>query len=75
MISKYEKQFTEILCRIMGVNKLDENWVMNEIAEWDSLKHIQLLSEIEEELNISLDYEEIATMTSIKRIDEVLSNH
>ena len=75
MLSKYEKQFTEIFCRVMGVNKLDENWVMNEIAEWDSLKHIQLLSELEEELNISLEYEEIATMTSIKKIDEVLCKH
>jgi len=59
----------------MGTTTVDENWSMNSIAEWDSLKHIQLIAELEDELNIQFDYEDIVTMNSIAKIDEVLCKY
>ena len=75
MKNKYETKFKEIFCMIMGTTEVDESWVMNELAEWDSLKHVQLLSELEDELNLSLDYEDILSMTSIRKIDDVLCKY
>ena len=45
---------------------------MNNIAEWDSLKQVQLIAELEEKLGLEFEFEDIITMTSIKKIDSVL---
>lgn len=75
MKTKYKEQFEEIFKAIMGTTYFDENWAMNSIAEWDSLKHIQLIAEVEDVLNIQFDYEDIIVMNSIAKIDEVLCRY
>jgi len=43
---------------------------MDEIPEWDSLKHIQLIIAIEEEFDITIDFSDTLDMTSISAIKE-----
>lgn len=41
-----------------------KNWNTGEIAEWDSLTHINLIFEIEDQYGIQLTPDEIATLYS-----------
>jgi len=75
MKNKFEHQFKKVFKRIMGTTHVDDSWVMNSIAEWDSLKHVMLIAELEETLNIQFDYEDIIGMTSIEKINEILSKY
>jgi acyl carrier protein len=72
MKTRFEAQFKEVFKKVVGTKDFDESWAMNSIAEWDSLKHVQLIAELEDALNIQFDYEDIVTMTSIAKIDAIL---
>lgn len=39
---------------------------------WDSLKHMELIIGIEERFDLTLDGDEIAQMTSVSAVEEVL---
>lgn len=45
---------------------------MQNTAEWDSLKHIELIVAIEGQYNIELTGDEIAVMTSYQTISDML---
>lgn len=50
--------------------KVNLESTMDEIPEWDSLKHIQLIIAIEEEFDITIDFSDTLDMTSISAIKE-----
>ena len=72
MKNKFEQQFHNVFKKIIGTSHVDDSWEMNSIAEWDSLKHVMLIAELEEELSIQFDYEDIIRMTSIAKINDIL---
>ena len=39
---------------------------MDTVDNWDSLAHIQLIAEIEDEFKISIPFEDVAEITSLK---------
>ena len=49
----------------MDKNKFDDKIKYNDIPEWDSFKHIELIISIEEEFKIQLEYTDTTEMTSI----------
>ncbi len=72
MTNKYKEDFEKIFKKVIGVSSVTDDMEMNNIAEWDSLKQVQLIAELEEELGLEFEFEDIITMTSIKKIDSVL---
>ena len=54
---------------------LDSKTSMSDLVEWDSLSHMSLITEIESKYSIHLDGEEIATMTNVHAITEVVKKH
>lgn len=44
----------------------------NDFQQWDSLKHISLISAFEEEFNITIEPEEISVMTDFKSIENII---
>ena len=57
----------------LGIEKLHISQNMEDIPEWDSLKHIQLLVSIEEKFSIEIDFEESISMVDIKTILDVVT--
>ena len=45
--------------------QIDDNWGPNEIEEWDSLTHLNLVMALSEEFNISLEFEEVLSIEKI----------
>ena len=67
-----DKQVVEILSGVfnetLGIDEFDLNVSMDKIQKWDSLKHIQLLSSIEDAFGIEIQFEDTIEMTSGKSI-------
>lgn len=72
--NEIKEKLTEIFCEIFD----DENIVLsdetstNDIAAWDSLGHITLISEIETVFSIKTSMDDIGDMTSVNGIIKVI---
>jgi len=48
---------------------------MDNLAEWDSLKHISLIVEIEKEFNIIIEHMDILEMISVEKINVIVKKY
>jgi len=62
-----------LLKEVFEIEEINLNQTMDEIPEWDSLKHIQLLSAIEGKFNIEIDFEKSISMVDVKSILELVT--
>jgi len=62
------KKLSDIFIDTLGVNEFELSITMDEIPEWDSLKHIQLLTTIEAAFGIELQFEDAIEMITGKSI-------
>ena len=62
------KKLSDIFIDTLGVNEFELSITMDEISEWDSLKHIQLLTTIEAAFGIELQFEDAIEMITGKSI-------
>ena len=53
--------------------EVNENTDQKNCAAWDSLRHLNLIIELEDEFNVSFEPEEIAQLKSITLIEELIS--
>lgn len=67
------KKIINIVSRVFET-EVNENTDQKNCAAWDSLRHLNLIIELEDEFNISFEPEEIAQMKSIKKIEELLKD-
>lgn len=68
-----EKQVAEILSMLLGKDfSVGENVSMENQELWDSMKHIEIITTLEEELGVSFKIEEIPTLTSMEKIVEAI---
>ena len=64
-----EQKIAEILSTLFGKKILpNENFSMETEQEWDSMKHIEIIMTLEDELNVSFDPRDIPQITSLKKI-------
>ena len=62
------KKLSDIFNETLGVNEFELSITMDEIPEWDSLKHIQLITTIEAAFGIEIQFEDEIEMISGKLI-------
>lgn len=67
----------EILARVFEIDILtiSDNATQKDISKWDSLQHLNLIVEIEDVYDISIDPEDISEMLSIEKIIEVINKY
>ena len=53
-------------------DEIDEDWGPDDIKEWDSLNHLNMVLDIEKQFNISLEFEEVLSIEKIKHIYEII---
>ena len=65
-----------IVSRIMQVpvEQVDEHSSPGTIQQWDSLRHMNLLLSLEEELDIRFTDQEMSEMMGLRKILELLEN-
>ena len=55
----------KLLKETFQIDKINLNYSMDDIPEWDSFKHIELIIAIEEKFKIQLEYTDTTEMVSI----------
>ena len=62
------EKLSDVFNETLGINEFELSITMDEIPEWDSLKHIQLLTTIEAAFGIELQFEDAIEMITGKSI-------
>ena len=72
-----EIKLKEIMSQVFNVpeDSIDSLSSPDTIESWDSLKHMNLVTALEEEFNIRLTYEQISEMLNFSLIIEVLKEN
>jgi acyl carrier protein len=67
----------EILANVLEIDiaTIFDNATQKDIAKWDSLQHLNLIVEIEDKYDISIDPEDISEMVSIDKIIEIIKKY
>lgn len=60
-----DSKLENILKKIFQIDKIDLENSMDDIPEWDSFRHILLLTKIENEFKIKIKMSDFTVMTSI----------
>ena len=70
-----KERILKIMAEVFEMNTQDFPDSINQehIDNWDSLRHLNLVVELEEAFEVSYEPEEIAVMTSIEKIAEITS--
>ncbi|RZD47027.1 MAG: acyl carrier protein [Thaumarchaeota archaeon] len=63
--NEIDLKLEKLLKETFEIEKIDLNLSMDDIPEWDSFKHIELIISIEDEFKIKLEYTDTTEMTSI----------
>ena len=68
-----KEKYQDIFIKSLSIDskKFNENLKYNEIAEWDSIGHMTLMSGLEEGFNISMETDDIVDFSSFKKGIEI----
>ena len=62
------RKLSEVFNEILDIREFKLSLTMDDVQEWDSLKHIQLLSGIEDAFGIEIQFEDAIEMISVESI-------
>ena len=65
----------KILKKVFKIEKINLEGSIEDISEWDSFTHIQLINAIEEEFEIEIKFNDAIIMTSIPIIKKKITNY
>ena len=67
-IDKLSLKLETLLKKTFGIDSIDPESTMEDIPEWNSFKHLELIIEIEKEFKIKLEFTDTIKMNSIPLI-------
>lgn len=70
------KNLEQLLAELLQipVTQITAELAMKDLDVWDSLKHMELIAELEREFDLQLSFDEIVMMRSVGDIKRVLGN-
>jgi acyl carrier protein len=71
--SKLYKSFATALN--IPVEKVSDSLTYQSIPEWDSITHMVLISQIEEDFEISIDTDDVIDMSSVGKAIDILKKY
>lgn len=69
-----KQKIKDVICRTFGITEASDDISQKNCSNWDSLRHLNLVIELESEFDISIEPEEIAEMRSLDDIVRVLKS-
>lgn len=67
-----EEKVFKILKDVLEMDEVSMNTSQDNCENWNSLRHLNLVSELEDEFDVELEPEEIAEMHSVNSIIEII---
>lgn len=59
----------------MEVDEIEESISVDTFPDWDSLAHLNLVSELERKFKIKITMDEVMEMTDFQKVKEVVARH
>ena len=70
-----EERFFKIFSDVMEVDYEKKHYSMSTLRQWDSLKTIELIMELQKEFSIKFNHRDIIKLTDTKNIIEIISKY
>lgn len=72
-----EQKLRTIFAESLGIEeaKVTEDLTYNSIPEWDSIAHMALISEIDDQFDTMLDTEDVLEMSTFEKAKEILAKY
>jgi acyl carrier protein len=72
-----KKEVKEIIALVLEINpeQINDNSISQEISNWDSLNHMNIIFAIEEKFDITFEDDELMNLKSIPSIIESIEKH
>lgn len=67
-----EEKVFEILKEVLELSDVDRNLTQKECDTWDSMAQLNIAAELESAFDVSLEPEDIAKLTSVQNIIDIL---
>lgn len=69
-----DKRLEKIIREVFPIEEetIDENWTSDDIPDWDSVGHLNLIMEIEKEFDIKIEIEEMFEVEKLGDITKIL---
>jgi acyl carrier protein len=69
-----EEKYTAAFVEALGIDasKLTDDLAYSTIPEWDSVAHMQLISELEDQFDIMMETEDVLDLSSFGKGKEIL---
>ena len=73
--TELDKKLEELLKKVFKIEKINLGSSIEDISEWDSLTHTQLILAIEKEFKIKIRFDDVMIMTSIPIIKKKIMDY
>jgi len=68
-----KERIKKIMMQTFGISEIPDDISQKNCEKWDSLRHLNLVVELESEFDISIEPEEIAEMKTLSAIEKILT--
>jgi len=77
MTTESDIKVKEIFCDILGIeeSEVSDSTAYNSFEKWDSLKHLQLVSELEDAFDIEFKMDDIIAMENFGLVREIINKY
>ena len=77
MTNESDIKMREIFCTVMGADEseVNDNTAYNSFDKWDSLKHLQLVSEYEDHFDIEFQMDDVIAMENFGLIKDIINKY
>lgn len=71
------KKYNEIFCRVLNVDEsvLNDKFTFKDVPQWDSVAHLSLISELEDEFDVFFESEDILHYGSYDNGKKILEKY
>jgi acyl carrier protein len=59
----------------ISVDKVSDKLAYQSITEWDSITHMVLISQLEDDFGVSIDTDDVIDMSSVAKAQEILTKY
>lgn len=72
-----EDKIKKIFCEVLGLpeQEINDTLAYNSCAQWDSLKHLQLVAMFEETFEIEIEMDDIIAMEDYGKVKDILRKY
>ncbi len=72
-----EEKLREIFAEALGIDltQVTEDLTYNTIPEWDSIAHMALIAEIDDQFDTMLDTDDVLDMSTFAKAKEILAKY